>query len=271
MAEALLSFALEATLSRVISLATQQINLSWGFKKELTELEGSFTMIQAVLRDADGRQMRDKAVQLWLERLRDIAYEADDVLDEFAYDILRRKVKNQNIQLKKKVCSFPFFKPTTFSFRIAGKIKKINASLVQIKSDAAGFGLRVGAVDRVPQISQNYETDAILGSEVVGRKDDVSKIVNMLISLNDKQPISVISIVGMAGIGKTTLAKSVCKEVEEKNIFDVIIRVCVSDNFSDQKILGAIVESLDRSAGGLNNMNAIIRTLEKSWKGKDFF
>ncbi|XP_022761465.1 putative disease resistance protein RGA3 [Durio zibethinus] len=269
MAEALLGFVIEAALSKVISLANEQINLAWGFKKDLTRLRDSLTMIQAVLQDADGRQVRDKAVQLWLERLRDIAYEANDVLDDFAYEILRRKVKNQN-QLKKKVCYFPFFKPVSVSFRFAKKIKKINGSLVQIKSDAAGFGLRVGNMDRVSQISRDYETDSILDSEVVGRKDDVSKIVNMLISLSGQHGVSVISIVGMAGIGKTTLAKSVCKEVEEKNIFDVIIWVCVSDNFTDQKILGGMLESLDRTAGGLSNINAIIQNLRKELEGQRF-
>ncbi|XP_007033676.2 PREDICTED: putative disease resistance protein RGA3 [Theobroma cacao] len=269
MAEALLSFAIRATLSKVISIAGEQINLAWGFKKGLARLLDSLTMIQAVLQDADGRQVRDKAVRLWLERLRDIAYEADDVLDEFAYEILRRKVKYQN-QLGTKVCYFHFYKPVTFSFKIANKIKKINESLIQIKSDAAGFGLRVGTVDGVPQISRDYETDSILDSEVVGRKDDVSKIVDMLISLSGQQAISVISIVGMAGIGKTTLAKSVCKVVEEKNIFDAVMWVCLSDNFSDQKILGGMLESLDRGAGGLSNINAIIQNLRKELEGQRF-
>ncbi|OMO94558.1 Disease resistance protein [Corchorus capsularis] len=266
MAEALVSFVLEATLPKVVSIATEQINLAWGFKKELGMLCDLLTMIQVVLQDAYGRQVRDRDVRLWL---RDIAYEADDVLDEFAYEILRRKVKYQK-QLKKQVCNFPFFKPLTFSFKLADKIRKINDPLIQMKSDAASFGLRVVTIDRVPQISREYETDSILDSEVVGRKDDVLKIVNMLISLKGQQPISVISIVGMAGIGKTTVAKPVCKEVEKKNMFDMIMWVCVSDDFNDRKILGEMLESIDRSAGGLSNVNAIIQNLRKELKGQRF-
>jgi hypothetical protein len=30
----------------------------------------------------------DDSVKLWLERLQDVAYDAEDVLDEFAYEIL---------------------------------------------------------------------------------------------------------------------------------------------------------------------------------------
>ncbi|EOY04537.1 Leucine-rich repeat-containing 2, lrrc2-like protein isoform 2 [Theobroma cacao] len=91
----------EVMLAKVILLATEQINVSLGFKEELTRLHDSLTIIQAALQDADRRQGKDRAVKLWLEKLRDVAYEADDVLDEFAYDFLRRKVEIQNQMMKK--------------------------------------------------------------------------------------------------------------------------------------------------------------------------
>ena len=46
-----------------------------------------------MLADAERRQVRDEVVRLWLQRLKDVAYDADDVLDEFADEILRRKVE----------------------------------------------------------------------------------------------------------------------------------------------------------------------------------
>ena len=77
----------EQILGKLISLATEQIGLAWGFEEELTRLRDSFTLIQAVLADAGRRQVREDSVRLWLQRLRDVAYDADDVLDEFAYEI----------------------------------------------------------------------------------------------------------------------------------------------------------------------------------------
>ena len=53
-------------------------------------------MIQDVLADAERRQESDQSVRRWLQRLKDVAYDADDVLDEFAYEILRRKVEIRN-------------------------------------------------------------------------------------------------------------------------------------------------------------------------------
>ncbi|KAK6266378.1 hypothetical protein QUC31_017215 [Theobroma cacao] len=91
----------EVILARVISLAAEHISVALGFKEELTMLHDSLIIIQALLQDADRRQEGDRAVKLWLEKLTDVAYEADDVLDEFAYDVLRRKVEIQSRLMKK--------------------------------------------------------------------------------------------------------------------------------------------------------------------------
>ncbi|XP_075637529.1 putative disease resistance protein RGA4 [Castanea sativa] len=101
MAESILSVVAEEIIGKLISIATEQISLAWGFKGELTKLRDSLTTIQAVLADAERRQVSDEYVRLWLRRHKDVAYDADYVLGEFAYEILRRKVEIQN-QMKRK-------------------------------------------------------------------------------------------------------------------------------------------------------------------------
>ena len=75
-------------LKKVISLAGEQIGLAWGFKDELTRLCDSLTTIQAVLVDAERRQEGEEFVRLWLQRLKDVAFDANGVLDDLAYEIL---------------------------------------------------------------------------------------------------------------------------------------------------------------------------------------
>lgn len=60
-----------------------------GVKDELKKLKETLEMIDAVTTDAEKRQVQDSAVKLWLRRLKEAAYEADDVLDEFSYKVLR--------------------------------------------------------------------------------------------------------------------------------------------------------------------------------------
>ncbi|XVF37525.1 hypothetical protein REPUB_Repub20aG0016200 [Reevesia pubescens] len=271
--------AAKGILSSLSSVATEQIKLAWRFEGELKRLQQSLAIIQDVLHDAEDRQqqVRQKAVRRWLLELKEVAYDADDALDELVYEDLRREIlidKPICSYVWKQVCNFfSLSNPVLFHMIMANKVQKINESLEKIKDEGFVLGLssnRVGSVDRVSEISQDCDSDSILDLEPVGRRDDVSKIVNMLSSLSNQNEISVISIVGMPGIGKTTLAKSVCKEVKEKGIFDVVIWICVSDDFSHQKILGGMLESLDRTTGGMRNIDAILQNLQKEFKDKSF-
>ena len=88
MAEAIVTEVAKEILSKLIPLITEQIGLAWGFKEDLKRLRDSLTTIQAVLADAERRQVREVRVRLWLRRLKDVSYDADDVLDDLAYEIL---------------------------------------------------------------------------------------------------------------------------------------------------------------------------------------
>lgn len=99
MAELIVTFAAKEILKTVASLAAQEFNLLWGFQGKLTKLRDSLVILEVVLRDAN--QNQGEAVKLWVEKLEVIAQKTDDVLDDYAYELLRRKVELRN-QIKKK-------------------------------------------------------------------------------------------------------------------------------------------------------------------------
>ncbi|KAF2296426.1 hypothetical protein GH714_037891 [Hevea brasiliensis] len=90
MTDMISSFVVDAAISRVVSLITDEIMLAWNLKDDLKGLQESLTMIRAVLQDAEEQQTKRKPVRLWLKKLQDVAYEAEDVLDELGYENLRR-------------------------------------------------------------------------------------------------------------------------------------------------------------------------------------
>ncbi|KAJ0980770.1 hypothetical protein J5N97_009025 [Dioscorea zingiberensis] len=65
--------------------------------QELRKLEGTLMMIRAFLRDAEEREVRDESVKLWLRELKTIGYQAEDLLDEYQYELLRCQVEERNI------------------------------------------------------------------------------------------------------------------------------------------------------------------------------
>ena len=182
MAEAIVTDVAKGILGNLIPLVSDQIGLAWGFKDELTWLRDSVQMIQAVLADAEKRQVREGPVRLWLQRLEDVARDAEDVLDELAYESLRRKVEIRN-QIKRKVCFFfSFSNPIEFRFKMANKVKTIGDSLKRINDEAIGFGLiRAEPINANLDTIPNRETNCFIdNSEVLGRKDRVSEIVKLV-------------------------------------------------------------------------------------------
>uniref|UniRef100_A0A6N2K489 Disease resistance N-terminal domain-containing protein n=1 Tax=Salix viminalis TaxID=40686 RepID=A0A6N2K489_SALVM len=222
---------MEETLNRVISIAAEGIRFAWGLEGQLQRLKESLTMIQAKLQDAARRPITDKSVKLWLERLQDVAYDAEDVLDEFAYEILRKDQK-KGIRI--------LFTSSCFRLSMGRKVKKIKEVLDEIREDAAGFGLGLTFLqheDRAQEVCLDLdrETDSFLdSSEVVGREDDVCIVTDRLATLMKQHVLSVVPIVGMAGLVKTTVAKK---------------RDVAKD---------------DESTGGLTNLDAILEKLQEN-------
>ncbi|KAB5526512.1 hypothetical protein DKX38_020359 [Salix brachista] len=108
-------------------------------------------------------------------------------------------------------------------------------------------------------------------SEVIGREDDVSIVMYMLTSLTKQHVLSVVPIVGMAGLGKTTVAKKVYEAVRERKHFDVTLWVCVSNDFNKVKILGEMLQIIKETTGGLTSLDAILQNLKKELENKSFF
>ncbi|TYI91678.1 hypothetical protein E1A91_D02G010400v1 [Gossypium mustelinum] len=209
MAEAFVSAVVGEVASKAASVAVEMISLGRGFKDEMQRLGNSLEMIGAFLQDAEGNQKQMNSVKLWLKRLRDVAYEADEVLDEIAYEFLRRKVETGD-QMLRKVRDLP--STVTFQHNMANKVKDILNSLDDLNKIAKDYGKMV------------------------------SKVVDMLLSPQDDRTVSVVPIVGMAGIGKTTLARLVYHDVDVERRFDVRFWVCVSDDFNVKRILREMLE-----------------------------
>ncbi|XP_073157503.1 putative disease resistance protein RGA1 isoform X2 [Henckelia pumila] len=102
MAEIFVGAAVSLLLEKLVSLAEEEISLFRGFKNDLKMLEGKLEMTRMFLNNALERDIeKDLPVKRWLCSLEDVTYEADNLLDEFNYEIVRRKVEIES-QVKQK-------------------------------------------------------------------------------------------------------------------------------------------------------------------------
>ncbi|KAF8693676.1 hypothetical protein HU200_039088 [Digitaria exilis] len=81
--EALVSAVLKEVLCQLGSAAGEQIKARWKLKEDMESIKSTLELVQAVLRDAERRSVREEAVNLWLKMLKNAAYDVSDMLDEF--------------------------------------------------------------------------------------------------------------------------------------------------------------------------------------------
>ncbi|XP_034680886.1 disease resistance protein RGA2-like [Vitis riparia] len=89
MADALVSIVLERLTSVVEQQIHEQVSLVPGVEPEIQSLKNTLRSVRDVLEDAERRKVKEKSVQGWLERLKDMAYEMMDVLDEWSIAIFQ--------------------------------------------------------------------------------------------------------------------------------------------------------------------------------------
>ncbi|KAK8985386.1 hypothetical protein V6N11_068643 [Hibiscus sabdariffa] len=96
--DAALSKLLDLLLGKSIDAALNFVADHKQVYDQLKEWKSVLPDIRAVLNNAEEKQIKDEGVKSWLEDLQDLAYDADDILDEFAYEELRLKLQKTQAQ-----------------------------------------------------------------------------------------------------------------------------------------------------------------------------
>ncbi|PIA25903.1 hypothetical protein AQUCO_10400013v1 [Aquilegia coerulea] len=267
MADAVLGLLVE----NLSSLIQTEFGLLHSVKEKVEKLTRTLSTVRAVIEDAETRQQTDKAIAVWLKRLKDTAYDAEDVLDEWLTEVRHSELERSKVT--QSFASWFHFNKPVFRHKIAKKIKKVHADFDSIAGDILKFDLKTRVVERVALLDPNRETSSLLvePEQVYGRDEDKRKIVDMLISIDSgSNDISVFSIVGIGGLGKTTLAQLVYNDGKLSNHFEVRIWVCVAEYFDVKRILKCIIESLNGKATDLETLDALQSLLKTLLSGRKF-
>ncbi|KAJ9685336.1 hypothetical protein PVL29_017386 [Vitis rotundifolia] len=286
-------FVGEAVLSGFIQKLIDMVTSSelWNFASEehvhseLNKWKKILTKIYAVLHDAEEKHMTDPLVKMWLDELRDLAYDVEDILDSFATEALRRNLMAETLpsgtqpstsKLRSLIPSCcTSFTPNAIKFNAEmwSKIKKITARLQEISAQRNDLHLTENiAGDRSTKPREILPTTSLVDeSRVYGRETDKAAIANLLLRDDPcTDEVCVIPVVGMAGIGKTTLAQLAFNDDEVKAHFDLRVWVHVSDDFDVLKITKTILQSVSPNTHDVNDLNLLQMTLRENLSGKKF-
>ncbi|GAB2282573.1 hypothetical protein Dimus_017112 [Dionaea muscipula] len=179
MAKDVLFNIVEDLLKNLASRAVQEIAAAWGFKGQLEKFKDSANKIKGVLSDAEQRQEGNEAVWLWLERLRYVVYDADDLFDEFSTMVMRKELMFGWTLSKELHLFFSKSNQAAFACKMSRQVKKIRGKL----DDIAKYGDRFAFRNDIGQAlsSVRRETHSFVrADEVIGRDEDRKAILEML-------------------------------------------------------------------------------------------
>ncbi|KAF9671841.1 hypothetical protein SADUNF_Sadunf12G0091100 [Salix dunnii] len=274
MADALVSPILELLIKIAAQQVQEEVNLVVGVKKQANKLKSNLIDIQFVLEDAERKQVKDKAVKVWLDKLKNVCYDMDDMLDECSTAILTWEMDGENTRsLKKMRCCFmrsPCFCLNQGVQRrdIALKIKAVSEKLDEIAKEKAMYGFELYKVvdHELPRLSS---TSLIDDSSMCGRDDEKKILISMLLAENSQEAwdVDVISLVGLGRIGKTTLAQLPFNDAKVTANFHKKIWVCVSEPFDGVRITKSILEQFEGSTPNLHGSQSLLLKVSQSING----
>ncbi|XP_071723399.1 disease resistance protein RPM1-like [Rutidosis leptorrhynchoides] len=224
--------AVQIVLERLAALVAEEIKLLGGVRDAVDELRNALESMKSFLHDAELRAETDQGVETWVKQVRDLAYETEDVLEDFFLSQDRPATfRNYIPKLKAR-------------HRLANKVQKIKLRIRTISDAKNAFSFDVTTSSRGttattweklhdPRLASLYLDE----SDVVGIENPKSQLITWLV--DGKPELTSACVVGMGGLGKTTLVKQVFDSQPTRRSFQCYSWVTVSKVFTPEDLLRA--------------------------------
>ncbi|XLR63797.1 disease resistance protein RGA2-like [Arachis hypogaea] len=235
-----------------------------GVDSQIQDLSENLSAIRALFQDAAEEQFTSHGMKDWLNKLSDAMHVLEDILEECSMESNRLQSGGWLAR----------FHPKTILFHhaISKRIKDMVKRFQRIEEERRRFQLPVRVTQRQQEDDDQRQTiSSIPEHPMYGRVKDKEKIVDFLTKhacCNDG--VSVYPVVGMGGLGKTTLCRWVFNHDKVIQHFDLRIWVCVSTNFNMMRILEYILESTTGQNPNLSTLEAMQNKVQQVLLGKRY-
>ncbi|XP_037458646.1 disease resistance protein RGA2-like isoform X1 [Triticum dicoccoides] len=243
MAESLLLPLVRGVAGKAADALVQTVTRMCGLEDDRETLERHLLAVQCKLANAEERSQSNAYLRSWMEKLKAVAYEADDVLDDFQYEGLRREARIGKSTSRKVLSYVTYHSPLLFRFAMSRKLKSVLEKINKLVEKMNKFGLENSVHQQEPQLPWRQTHSKLDESaDIFGRDDDKERAVKLLLDQQDQREVQVLPIFGMGGLGKTTIAKMVYNDQGVQQHFQLKMWRCVSDNFDVVAIVKSIIE-----------------------------
>ena len=253
-------------VDKLSNLAVQEASLFGGVEGQISLLRNELEWISLFLEEASAAHTDDRRLKLWMNQIRDAAYDAEDVIDEFIVRLEHQRQRRlQNLKFLTVVL------PTCVIFadklplihELDGRMKEINVTIEKILANKSRYCVENAMMPSGAWSSSSPNEVVTWGekrlpiveeADVVGMKDEAEAVKEMLL-INGEHKRGVVAIVGMGGLGKTTLAKKVYNDPDVNGHFQCRALVYVSQVYTIRELLMGIANNVMRETDHMRNMD----------------
>ncbi|KAK4575570.1 hypothetical protein RGQ29_026504 [Quercus rubra] len=236
-------------IDKLKPLVNEEAKLLRGVHGEVADIKYELESIQSFLKDANARAAAEEdmseGVKTWVKQLTEVAFRIDVAIDQYLLQVAQHGPHRHGFT--------GFVHKTTHSLKtliprhkIASEIQEIKASVQKIKARSERYGFQStgqgssSAARNVrwqdPRMASLFLEDV----DVVGIESPKDELIGWLIKGHSYR--TVVSVVGMGGLGKTTLAKKVYDHHMMKENFDCHAWISVSQSYNMMDLVRSMVK-----------------------------
>ncbi|XP_058114784.1 disease resistance protein RPM1-like isoform X1 [Magnolia sinica] len=201
------------------------------FSKIISESECLIPFLQAADASAE-----TEARRIWMKRVREVVFEVEDILDDLALHFWQ----HESVGVLHK--AFSTIPDKIIRHRITVQIREIHTKFQKLSEDAHVY-LMAGGILSSASEDHSIFPPHLEEDDIVGTKTAIDELLKWLVEGEER--LTVVSVVGMGGLGKTTLVRQVFNSPYIKNRFDCHAWVTVSQSFRKDKLLQSMIKQFD--------------------------
>ncbi|MCH80876.1 NBS-containing resistance-like protein, partial [Trifolium medium] len=246
--------AVSFVLQQLYQLAVEEGTLLRGVHRDFQEIKDELESIRAFLKDADSRAADvngggdNEGVKAWVKQLRQASFRIEDVIDEYVMYLAQRVNHSGFVASLKKIAQR--IKTMKQRHQIASEIQHIKLEVGQIKDRSVKYqfttesGAESSSGTRMTDKFGDRKKASffIKDTQVVGFETQRNELVSCLVGGTNE--LMLVSVVGMGGLGKTTLSKYVFDNKQVKEHFDCRSFITVSPTYNMRELLTNMVKKL---------------------------